>query len=342
MQWQQLENESLFLKRQIQQLSECFLESKIDFDHLKRQNFKLSELICGLQQVTRATCEIFDPKRVKNDSSMNDMTPAASEEVISVFSANKEKCESVLDWNEIGEHVEVIKIHSGNQAPSADQQIADVCNESMVSDLWTESHTINNHFDTAKNVKTAISDQHSTQHNKRGHFEIALANEERAEYRRAVQSFSDVNRCEPKKPAPKIANFGTYSSQLALRCKRNSLQNRPVISSKWDVNGADTVKSAPIQVKVSGKDAYLTLQSVLNRELGRGKFIASHVWSLRVARIQPSDDETSKKVTELLTSRGYQINNNESKSKTTGSLNRANPYRCPMGSAHRLAQRLII
>lgn len=345
MQWQQLENESLFLKRQIQQLSECFLKSKIDFDHLKRRNDKLSELICGLQQVTRATCEIFDPKRVRKDPPMNEMTPAVSEEAIFVLSANKEKCETVSDLNDhfgIGKNVEVIEIHSGYQAPSTDQQIADVCNESMVSDPWTESHTINYHFDTAKNVNTATSDENSLQHYKRNHFESALANEERVVNRRDVQSFSDLDRCARMKSVPKIANFGTYSSQLALRCKRNSLQNRPFIPTKWDVNAIVTVKSAPIQVKVSGKDAYLTLQSVLNRELGRAKFSSSHVWSLRLARIQPTDDETSNKITKLLTSRGYQISKHESESKTTRSLNRGNPYQCPMGSAHRLAQRLII
>lgn len=90
-----------------------------------------------------------------------------------------------------------------------------------------------------------------------------------------------------------------------VQFKKNN-KSKPIQKKRdWKTN-VTTSKPQPIHVRI-GDEGYLALHNVLQGLLGNDKFITNHMKATQAARIHPADVESSKKIIQILTDKGYEF-----------------------------------
>lgn len=287
-QFDQLESECLILKQEIEQITEKYRSTKNEFEYLSRESSKLNDVICEFSKyMTDFTSEFVDMFDTTDVLSIENL-PVAEEN----FSEMLDKSESFSELNE------------NNGSPSRDNDIAEDLNDSdtvsllsFTASLLNLSHSPKLNDNSPKDDIIASTDEVTNQHGEADEVDGEIYRNccEYHEDRKSGE-YSQVTWC---KVVEKVDD-----SELITQKRRISIQNQ-AIELKTVGSGTKTLKPSPIQVNVSGKAAFSTLQIVLNRSIGRGKFTAKHVRAKRAAEIQAIDEETSIKIKQLLIGNGY-------------------------------------
>lgn len=89
-------------------------------------------------------------------------------------------------------------------------------------------------------------------------------------------------------------------------------KSKPIQKKRDSKANVTTSKPQPIHVQI-GDEGYLALHNVLQGLLGSGKFITNHMKATQAARIHPADVETSNKIIQILTERGYEFHSFKAK-----------------------------
>lgn len=296
----QLESECLTLKQEIEQLTEKYRTAKNEFEYLTRENSKLNDVICGFSKyMTAFTSEFVDVFDTTDVLSIENLPVAEAN-----FSEMLNKSESVLELNENNEKVDAV-LCVRNGSPSRDHVVAEDLND---PDTVSQSHLPKLNDNLPKDDIIASANEVTNQHSR--------ADETGGvRYRNSCEHHQDRNSGEhPQVSWCKAVEKFDESKSIITQNRRISIQNQ-AIKLKTGVSGTEVLKLMPIQVNVSGKAAFSTLQIVLSRSIGRGKFTAKHVRAKRAADVQAIDEETSIKIKQLLISNGYifRVPVNESK-----------------------------